>query len=145
MSPNMIGDFFVGSGNAYFISKGFTRDPGGLINLGSIPTAGGTRRVKISENMSPIPRDRVFFDYNDFQNALFVPNPSTGGGYSTSVQRYMPGFEKTFFNGWASINIRASRCLRAKPKHQHGGPQYAGQVNRLRQHDRYAEGPAGAH
>jgi hypothetical protein len=107
MAPNMVGDFFMGAGNIYSMT---TKTSTGVMSttlLGTIPAAGGTRRVKISDNNSPIPRDRVFFDFNDFQNSLAVPGSGTSPGYSASIQRYMPGFEKTFFNGWASIDIRA--------------------------------------
>ncbi len=112
ISPNMIGDFFLGSGSIYQTltsGGGDTGKPGVTTThlLGTIPAAGGTRRVKISENNSPIPRDRVFFDYNNFQNALYVPGTGTSPGHSTSIQRYMPGFEKTFFDGWTSIDVRA--------------------------------------
>ena len=56
--------------------------------------------VKISENLSPLPRDRVFFNYSYFKNSYFAP------GLRADVNRFMPGFEKTFFDGWTSIEIR---------------------------------------
>lgn len=57
--------------------------------------------VKISENLSPLPRDRVFFNYSYFKNSYFAPD------LRADVNRFMPGFEKTFFDGWTSIEIRA--------------------------------------
>lgn len=74
----------------------------------SIPTPGGTvaaapgasiGRQKLSENTSPIPRDRVFVNYNYFNNT-----PLAAGG--VDVHRVTPGFEKTFFNGRASFEMR---------------------------------------
>jgi hypothetical protein len=56
-------------------------------------------RMKIAENTSPIPRDRIFFNYNGFANVPLVP-----GG--VNVNRYTPGFEKTFFNRMASVEMR---------------------------------------
>ena len=56
-------------------------------------------RMKIAENTSPIPRDRIFFNYNGFANVPLVP-----GG--VNVYRYTPGFEKTFFNRLASWEMR---------------------------------------
>lgn len=70
-----------------------------------IPTAsaGGAGavvgRTKIAENSSPIPRDRIFMGYSYFDN---VPLTATGIG----VNRFTPGFEKTFFNGNSSVEVR---------------------------------------
>jgi hypothetical protein len=55
--------------------------------------------VKLSENVSPLPRDRVYFSYSYFHNAQI-------GDIRNDVNRYTPGFEKTFFDGWTSIEVR---------------------------------------
>jgi len=55
--------------------------------------------VKLTENQSPIPRDRVYMTYSYFKNANFYPTKA-------DVNRFMPGFEKTFFDGWTSVEIR---------------------------------------
>ena len=67
-----------------------------------IPSSAGSvvGRMKIAENVSPLPRDRVFFNYSLFGN---VPL-SQGGG---NVNRFSPGFEKTFFNRMTSVELRA--------------------------------------
>ena len=57
-------------------------------------------RVKIAENNSPLPRDRVFVNYSHFNNVPIFP-----GG--VNVNRITPGFEKTFHNGQMSIELRA--------------------------------------
>ena len=63
------------------------------------PSAGGSvGRQKIGENTSPMPRDRVFFNYSYFDNT------NLGGG--ANVHRYTPGFEKTFLNGDMSFELR---------------------------------------
>jgi hypothetical protein len=54
--------------------------------------------VKLAENTSPLPRDRVFFNYSLFDNT------SMPGG--RSVNRFIPGFEKTFFDQLTSIEMR---------------------------------------
>jgi hypothetical protein len=62
--------------------------------------AGGgalVRRMKLAENNSPIPRDRIFGFYNYFSN---VP-----GGFG-DVHRFTPGFEKTFVDGIMSLDVR---------------------------------------
>jgi hypothetical protein len=88
---------------------------------------------KIAENESPMPADRVFFTYNSFSNLRGPQNgplgpPSTEQSTSTdtrltntttttnttfptingasSLQREVFGFEKTFLNGYASIEVR---------------------------------------
>lgn len=66
------------------------------------PSQGGgvVGRVKIGENTSPMPRDRVFFNYSYFNGV-----PLTPGG--TNINRFTPGFEKTIQDGNASIEFRA--------------------------------------
>ncbi len=56
--------------------------------------------IKLAENVSPLPRDRVFFNYSYFKNSYF------GQGIRGDVNRFMPGFEKTFYDGWTSIEFR---------------------------------------
>ncbi len=56
--------------------------------------------VKLTENVSPLPRDRVYMNYSYFHNAFFSPR------YRQDVNRFMPGFEKTFWDGWTSVEIR---------------------------------------
>jgi hypothetical protein len=55
-------------------------------------------RQKIAENTSPIPRDRVFFNYSLFHNTA-LPG-------ALDVHRYGPGFEKTFWDGATSLEAR---------------------------------------
>lgn len=67
-----------------------------------IPDPGGgvVGRMKIAENASPIPRDRVFLNYSLFDN---VPLQSSG----VTVNRFTPGFEKTArHNPDASVEFR---------------------------------------
>jgi hypothetical protein len=56
------------------------------------------RRIKIAENESPQPRDRVFLNYNFFNDVI--------GGFG-DVNRYTVGVEKTFFCGCSSLEFRA--------------------------------------
>ena len=55
--------------------------------------------LKLAENVSPIPRDRIFFNYS-----LFNRVPLTPGGID--VSRFSPGFEKTFLDKQASLEVR---------------------------------------
>ncbi|MEZ6117707.1 MAG: hypothetical protein R3C28_14205 [Pirellulaceae bacterium] len=90
--PSMIGDFFGGGYN-------YTVD--GPFNGGTVTLAGGDRRMKFSENNSPFPRDRIFFNYNHFHNALTDPN-----GNSRDLNRYTFGVESTIFNDFNSVELR---------------------------------------
>jgi hypothetical protein len=54
---------------------------------------------KIAENESPRPTDRVYFNFNYFNNVDL-------GGTKGNVYRETLGFEKTFLNGDASIGMR---------------------------------------
>lgn len=88
--PGMIGDHF---GGLFLVGSMF----GVTVALG-----GGDRRFKVAENVSPIPTDRVFFNYNHFENALTDAN-----GLDKSLDRFTFGFEKTFLDGLASFEMRA--------------------------------------
>jgi hypothetical protein len=65
-----------------------------------VPAGGGVVGLtKIAEDNSPIPRDRLIFNADVFNNATLVAD-----GYD--VTRYSPGFEFTFADGWASLEAR---------------------------------------
>jgi hypothetical protein len=98
----MIGDFFAGNGQIVFLPKVTSGKPVPRV-VGQLPAAGGTERAKISDDNSVFPEDRVFFLYNYFDNAILVPAPSP---HVLDINRYTPGFEKTFFDRNASIELR---------------------------------------
>lgn len=64
----------------------------------SDPSLGNVGIQKMASGGSPIPRDRVFFNYNYFEN---VPLATT-----SSVNQFVPGFEKTFLSGLMSVEAR---------------------------------------
>ncbi len=94
-TPSMVGDFFGGS----FVGGSFEQSQA----AGGIPVvlAGGANRFKVAENVSPIPRDRIFFNYNHFHNAIRDLN-----GPNQSIDRFTFGAEKTLFNRLASVELR---------------------------------------
>lgn len=92
-SPNMIGDFF-GVGGVGGVTAASGPYSGNIIPAGPIVGV-----QKIAENNSPIPRDRVYVNYSYFDNV-----PLSSGG--VNINRITPGFEKTFLNGWASLDVR---------------------------------------
>jgi len=58
-----------------------------------------TGRMKLAENVSPLPQNRVFMNYSLFNNVPLTQNGIT-------VNRFTPGFERTFWNKLASIEVR---------------------------------------
>jgi len=110
--PNMFG--YLAGAVSTFTAANVTSVGGPKVTTGtfSLPIAGGGSRIgKISENDSPIPRDRVFFSYNHFQNVFqisetpqFPPGPTQIR--QEPIDRYTLGFEKTFFDGWTSVEVR---------------------------------------
>jgi hypothetical protein len=64
------------------------------------PSGGGlVGRTKVSTDNSPIPRDRIIADYDFVSRSPIVP-----GGID--FNRFSFGFEKTFFDGVASFEVR---------------------------------------
>lgn len=59
----------------------------------------GVGFIKLTENMSPIPRDRIYMNYSYFANANFYPARA-------DVNRWVPGYEMTFLDGTTSWEIR---------------------------------------
>jgi len=91
-NPGMIGDAFF-SGYRYGSD---TSIPGATVAI-----AGGGRVSKIAENSSPVPQDRVFFNYNMFGNAAQDVN-----GVTQDMNRYLFGTERTFLDGLCSLEFR---------------------------------------
>ena len=123
-SPNMFGDFF-GTTSPYRLTFQLpptqvttvipppppstsmppgpaqtiiTTIPGRIVTL-DVPLAGSiVERSKISEDNNPLPRDRVFFTYDYFNSV-----PLNG---EVGVHNFVFGFEKTFCDQMASIEVR---------------------------------------
>jgi hypothetical protein len=65
------------------------------------------RAIKISENMSPRPQDRFFFDFNFYNNVNSQINAFDRVPiYHMQAYRYIFGFEKTFDEGRGSFGLR---------------------------------------
>ena len=102
-TPEMMGDFFGpgGSPSVFVRSNGLNSDPYFAQTYhATVPSAGYTLgRMKLAENSSPIPRDRIFFNYSHFTGVPLANQP-------ISVNRYAPGFEKTFLDKLCSFEMR---------------------------------------
>ena len=93
-TPNMIGDGFGPQPFIFIDTDGVQR-----LFVSTPGAGGGVGTSKIAENSSPIPRDRVYFNYSYFDG---VPLLAEG----VDVNRFTPGFEKTFFDGMSSLEVR---------------------------------------
>ena len=68
-------------------------------NLALPGSSSAVGRVKLAEDNSPMPKDRVIFAYDSFENV-----PFTDAGLQ--VNRFQFGFEKTFLDGRWSAEVR---------------------------------------
>jgi hypothetical protein len=61
------------------------------------------RGYKMADNQSPRPQDRVFVAFNFFDD---LSQPAASGLHRVKIYREFFGFEKTFFDGNASVGLR---------------------------------------
>jgi hypothetical protein len=106
--PNMFGDCGLTSGLATIVRQsGVTIDAGFML-----PIVGGSRTGKIAENDVALPVDRIFFNYNHYQNIFTMVEeqvfpPGNGPLFRDEpIDRYTFGLEKTFLDGTASVEVR---------------------------------------
>lgn len=103
-APNMFGDTLPPL--ITFRTEGGTSNSDFPTEAYQAPIGGGGS-YNIGENNTAIPTDRVYFVYNAFYNAI---SSSAGFGptanQSIDLHRYVAGFEKTFFDGNMSIDVR---------------------------------------
>lgn len=76
-------------------------NPRTIIQGRSVVTPGGTSRYKMAENQNPIPRDRLFYNYSHFHNAV-----DDNVGTEFDINRHTFGIEKTFLSDMVSFETR---------------------------------------
>jgi hypothetical protein len=94
----------IGDAAPFSTVPGPPRPPGAR---GASPIYPSIRNFKISENQSPRPQDRVFFDfnyYNNLNNTINLRDLSPITQMKAYVYNF--GIEKTFNNGMGSVGIR---------------------------------------
>jgi hypothetical protein len=94
----------IGDAAPFSTIPGPPRPPGAR---GASPIFPSVRNFKISENQSPRPQDRVFFDfnyYNNLNNTINLRDLSPITQMKAYVYNF--GIEKTFNNGMGSVGIR---------------------------------------
>ena len=80
-----------------------------------LPSSGGVvGRIKLADDNSPIPRDRVILDYDLYGGTILTP-----GGYD--VHRFAAGVEKTFFCGMTSVELLMPFASTLDPVNTVGG------------------------
>jgi hypothetical protein len=107
--PNMFGDLPLSTAVVALAGIDGQRDI--FFSQFSLPLNSAGRSGKLAENDSPIPQDRVFFNYNHFHNVFQLnetPLTTTGSTVfrQEPLDRYTLGGEKTFTGGWTSIEVR---------------------------------------
>jgi hypothetical protein len=89
-------DGSVGQGDGWSLVANYAWSPNQVIV--NVPYGGASvRRVKIADNTSPEPRDRLFFNFNFFRDVI--------GGLG-DVSQYTFGCERTFWDGSGSLEVR---------------------------------------
>ncbi len=74
-----------------------------------VPLAGGARRMKVAANNRALPQDRILFEHQLFREALTADGSRLlVDPVSTTIDliKYTIGFEKTFADEQASIDVR---------------------------------------
>lgn len=99
VTPEMMGDRFGTAGTYLEYFDPYSSEDRRIL-IPNSATGGVVGRLKLSENTSPMPRDRVFFNYSYFDD---VPLLIDG----VNVERYTVGIEKTFFCGAMSVEVKA--------------------------------------
>lgn len=82
--------------DAYYFYDYIVRIDAALTDAAS----GGVGRMKIADGGTVLPQDRVFLRYN-YVDAVRYSDSGVG------LNRFVPGFERSFANGLASIELRA--------------------------------------
>src|SRR5262245_61295455 len=96
--PGMFGDILGG----FVTMRVFIPALDGFVTV-QVPNGSQVSGYKISENESPRPLDRVFYNYNFYGNIHLTPFPEVP---LMQLHRHVIGFEKTFLGGDASVGLR---------------------------------------
>jgi hypothetical protein len=106
--PNIIGDQSPLGFRSFQIGPPGNGGPGPIPGqrAASVPYP-TVRAFKISENQSPRPQDRFYFDFNFYNNVNKAINALDGVPIrNMQAYRYLFGFEKTFDEGRGSFGLR---------------------------------------
>lgn len=95
-----------------------------LADIGNVDTRSvfplGSLALKVADNNSPLPRDRVYYRFNYFKDAIRSEQQFEAGGLVDPVTVYNArplrqhtiGLEKTFYDGLMSVEVRSAFAAR---------------------------------
>lgn len=111
-APEMFGDSMVLAGlSASTLIFGLGSDFGFVDAAVAFPL--GNMGQRVSDQNSPLPNDRVFYRYSYFKDVASMSTQLdalfTDANFAAqrSLSVHTAGFEKTFFDGWCSFELRA--------------------------------------
>ncbi len=85
-------------------------------------TSGGVGRMKIAEGGTILPQNRIFFRYNNIHNVAYT-------NQGLSLNRFTPGFEKTFYDSLFSLELRAPFATDATTTSSFDGSSFTNGAN----------------
>jgi hypothetical protein len=81
----------------------------GILAAKAETTVPWIRGFKIADNQSPLPQDRVYFNFNYYNNVNYAIQRKFNAPVSgIQIYRYLGGVEKTFLDGLASVGLTDS-------------------------------------
>lgn len=102
----MFGHYFGSSGRLVFRTQENMGVPPGktTTTIIDLPMGGGASPLQITDNNTPLPQSRFFFNYNHFENAL--RNQRDGRIRFDPVDQYTLGTEQSFMDGISSWQLQ---------------------------------------
>lgn len=106
-APRMFGHYYGSSGQLVFRTQGIFGVPPAQskTTIIDVPMGGGASPLQITDNNTPLPQSRFFFNYNHFNNALLNQLPGSRP-IMVPVDQYTMGTEQTFMDGISSWQLQ---------------------------------------
>ncbi|MFO0819076.1 MAG: hypothetical protein U1A77_14115 [Pirellulales bacterium] len=99
--------------DAFYFYQYVVRFNTALSDVGS----GGVGRMKIAENGTVLPQDRVYLRYSNIYHSFY-----TNGG--KNLNRFVPGIERAFLDGLASVEVRVPFATDSATSYQLDGSSF---------------------
>lgn len=100
-APAILGDAFVSSNQIVL-------EADGNVAAADVPIPGGSERLLVASNNSPLTRDRIYMTYSHVPGAVTSAStlPAAMGTGMSSLDQFVIGAEKTLMDGRASVEFR---------------------------------------
>ncbi|MGI8979134.1 MAG: hypothetical protein ACR2FY_07910 [Pirellulaceae bacterium] len=102
-APRMFGHYYGASGQL-LVRAVSDNGLSGKNFVTDIPLGGGAGPLQISDNNTPVPQSRWFFNFNHFENAIQTRDGNRQ--VSSPVDQYTLGTEQTFMDGISSWQLQ---------------------------------------